>query len=411
MRSAFYFLILGLSCTIASEAAAVELKKPPGSIRVATYNVSMYRDREGQLAEDLEKGDNQARSIAEVLRRVQPDVLLLNEFDFDQTGQPGKRFLRDYLGRGDNGLDQLLLGSAFYRPVNTGVPSGLDLDNDGIPTGPADAFGFGRYPGQYGMRLITKFPIDLDSARTFQKFLWKDMPGAKLPVDPKTGESYYSPEVLDIFRLSSKSHWDVPVEVTIGDTTRTIHLLCAHPTPPVFDGPEDRNGRRNHDEIRLWADYITPDKSDYLVDDRGNRGGLAEGESFVILGDLNADPVDGDSGGDNIGQLLKHPRVNATFTPASDGAVDASAKHADLNSNHQGDAKFDTANFSGDGHGNLRVDYVLPSRDLTVVGSGVYWPKEGEPGSEAILATDHRLVWVDLAFPTEDSQAGDGKTE
>jgi hypothetical protein len=411
MRIALCYVFLGLSSAIASWASAIELAKPAGSIRVATYNVSMYRDREGQLAKDLEKGDDQARSIAETLRRVQPDVLLLNEFDFDQTGRPGKRFLCDYLGRGNDELDQLLLGSAFYRPVNTGVPSGLDLDSDGISTGPADAYGFGRYPGQYGMRLITKFPIDGDSARTFQKFLWKDMPDAKLPVDPKTGESYYSPEVLEILRLSSKSHWDVPVQVSIGGTTRTIHLLCSHPTPPVFDGPEDRNGLRNHDEIRLWADYITPDKSDYLIDDQGKRGGLAEGESFVILGDLNADPVDGDSGGNNIGQLLGHTRVNATFTPSSDGAVEASAKRADLNSSHQGNAKFDTADFSGDGHGNLRVDYVLPSRDLKVVGSGVYWPKEGEPGSKAIRATDHRLVWVDLAFSPGEGEPANSKTK
>lgn len=404
MRTAFCFCILGWSSAIGSWAAAMELEKPPGSIRVATYNVSMYRDREGQLLEDVKSNDEQLLKIAEVLGAVKPDILLLNEID--HGGEAEFLFQKTYL------CETGLLPPPRHRfsmPVNTGVPSGHDLDGDGISNGPGDAFGYGRYPGQYGMVVYSKFPIKRSNHRTFQKFLWKDMPGAKLPVDPKSGESSYSPEVLDIFRLSSKSHWDVPVEVTIGDTTRTIHLLCSHPTPPVFDGPEDRNGRRNHDEIRLWADYITPDKSDYLVDDRGDRGGLAEGESFVILGDLNADPVDGDSGGDNIGQLLKHPRVNTNFTPASDGAVEASVKRADLNDKQQGDAKFDTADFSGDGHGNLRVDYVLPSRDLKVVGSGVYWPKEGEPGSEAIGATDHRLVWVDLAFPPSEGEPADGE--
>lgn len=54
----------------------------------------------------------------------------------------------------------------------------------------------------------------------------------------------------------------------------------------------------------------------------------------------------------------------------------------------------------------LRLDYVLPSRDLTVVGSGVFWPASGEPGREwladaadierAEYSSDHRLVWVDL---------------
>ena len=77
---------------------------------------------------------------------------------------------------------------------------------------------------------------------------------------------------------------------------------------PVFDGPEDRNGRRNHDEIRLLADYITPAKSSYLTDDQGVRGGLAEEAAFVILGDMNADPHDGASRSHAARQLLEHRR-------------------------------------------------------------------------------------------------------
>jgi hypothetical protein len=87
-------------------------------------------------------------------------------------------------------------------------------------------------------------------------------------------------------RLSSKSHWDVPV--TVG--RKTVHLLASHPTPPVFDGREDRNGKRNNDEIRLWADYIEGGKSAaYLYDDQAGVGGLDRGERFVILGDQNSD--------------------------------------------------------------------------------------------------------------------------
>ena len=87
------------------------------------------------------------------------------------------------------------------------------------------------------------------------------MPGALLPDDPSTPEpaDWYSPDELDVFRLSSKSHWDVPVRLPDG---RILHLLASHPTPPVFDGSEDRNGRRNHDEIRFWADYVTPGAGD-----------------------------------------------------------------------------------------------------------------------------------------------------
>ena len=50
---------------------------------------------------------------------------------------------------------------------------------------------------------------------------------------------------------------------------KTVHFLVSHPTPPVFDGPEDRNGTRNFDEIRFWADYVIPSRSGYIYDDNG----------------------------------------------------------------------------------------------------------------------------------------------
>jgi len=44
----------------------------------------------------------------------------------------------------------------------------------------------------------------------------------------------------------------------------------------------------------------------------------------------------------------------------------------------------------------MRVDYVLPARTLSVLGSGVFWPAEGSAEHAWIDASDHRLVWVDL---------------
>ena len=91
---------------------------------------------------------------------------------------------------------------------------------------------------------------------------------------------------------------------------RLFIFLLRNPTPPVFDGPEDRNGRRNHDEIRLWADYISESGNEYIYDDQGKAGGLPSGAQFVIAGDYNADPVDGDSIDSAISQILDHPLVN-----------------------------------------------------------------------------------------------------
>jgi len=374
------------------------------TLRVATYNVSFYRDREGQLVEDLKRGDTQAEQIAEVIQRVRPDVLLLNEFDWDYEGEGIKTFREKYLGQSQQGLDPIVYPYMQQNRVNTGEPSPHDFDNDGETGGPGDAYGWGRYPGQYGMVVLSRLPIDRDNIHSFQYFRWSDMPDAKLPKQAD-GSGYYTEEELSVFRLSSKTMLDVTVQVPLAGGIDRFHLLCSHPTPPVFDGPENRNGLRNHDEIRMLADYVDAGRGNYLKSDGGKRGGLEAGAAFVIVGDLNADPTDGGSSPDNIGQLLNHPLVNSAESPSSAGAVESSKRHADLNAAHKGPAKFDTANFSKDGHGNLRADYVLPSRNLKVAGGGVFWPASGEPGAEAIGATDHRMVYIDLELAADSKPA------
>ena len=176
------------------------------------------------------------------------------------------------------------------------------------------------------MAVYSRYPIDQSGVRTFQLFRWKDMPGARLPDDPRTPTpgDWYSPEELDVLRLSSKSHWDLPIQIG----HKTVHFLTSHPTPPVFDDPPtfpagvDFNGRRNADEIRFWADYITPGRtSRYIYDDAGGRGGLEPGSLFVIAGDQNSDPLDGDSIPGAIQQLLDHPLVNTEADAVEPGSA------------------------------------------------------------------------------------------
>ena len=174
----------------------------------------------------------------------------------------------------------------------------------------------------------------------------------------------------------------------------------------MFDGPEDRNGTRNFDEIRFWADYITPGRaSRYIYDDAGEKGGLKPGSRFVIAGDENSDPVDGDSIPGAIQQLIEHPLVNTKRTPTSEGAVEASALQGGANSTHLGDPKFDTADFADSAPGNLRADYVLPRKNLRILDSAVFWPLQSDPlfrltGVFPFPSSDHRLVWVDVKRPT-----------
>lgn len=392
-------ICLAVAVAAALPAAASARKTPP--VRFATFNASLNRAAEGELLHDLSTpNDPQAKTIAEILQINRPDVVLLNEFDYVEGGAAVDKFRENYLGIGQNGQAPIDYPYAYSAPVNTGVPSGHDLNRDGTTEGPDDAFGFGAFPGQYGMVILSRHPIETENVRTFQNFLWKDMPGALLPDDPTTGarRQYYSPEILNEFRLSSKSHWDVPIR--IGD--HTVHVLASHPTPPSFDGPEQRNKTRNHDEIRFWADYVTPGANRYIYDDRGGRGGLNPSAPFVIMGDLNSDPADGDSYPGAIQQLLLNKRIIDPI-PASDGGTDAAERQQGANTTHASDAAYDTADFVDEpGPGNLRVDYVLPSRKgLLWTDSGIFWPRADQPdfklvGDYPFPSSDHRLVWVDL---------------
>ncbi|MET1034765.1 MAG: endonuclease/exonuclease/phosphatase family protein [Arthrobacter sp.] len=375
-------------------------------LRVATYNVSLNRGAAGDLVSDLASPNNaQAQAVAEVIQRTAPDVVLLNEFDYDEGHEAADLFRSNYLAAGQNGQDGIDYPYVYAAPSNTGVPIGADLDKDGTVGGAADSFGFGDFAGQYGMVLYSKHPLVEEEIRTFRTFRWKDMPGNMMPRD------YYGPLVSNVLRLSSKSHWDVPVRVG----GETVHVLASHPTPPVFDGPERRNMRRNHDEIRFWADYISGGQSaSYIYDDDGARGGLRPDERFVVLGDLNADPGRGESHPAAISQLLSSPRVTDP-RPASTGAaghlpagfgsfVDPLSPPAPADRTGAA-ARLRTADFRGRGTGPLRVDYVLPSRNLTVSGSGVFWPAEGEDGADLVAGdpprtSDHRLVWVDVELPS-----------
>jgi Endonuclease/Exonuclease/phosphatase family len=401
-------------------STATEDKSESGSVRFATFNLSLNRSAAGLLVDHLSHPEvddvfrRQARNNAEVIQRTRPDVLLINEFEF--APQAVELFRRNFLEVSQNGARPIHYRYAFIAPSNTGVATGFDLNNNGaIVTTPGapgygdDAFGFGAFPGQFGMVVYSKYPILRGRVRTFQFFRWKDMPGARLPDDPATSApaDWYSPDELNVFRLSSKSHWDLPIRIG----KETVHFLVSHPTPPVFDGPEDRNGTRNHDEIRFWADYISGgSRADYIYDDGGTRGGLRAGEKFVIAGDQNSDPLDGDSIPGSIQQLIEHPLVNVSETPASAGAVEAAALQGGANASHRSDPRFDTADFADTAPGNLHADYVLPSKNMKILDSAVFWPVQSDPlfrltgvfnfaewGPVGGFPTsDHRLVWVDV---------------
>jgi endonuclease/exonuclease/phosphatase family metal-dependent hydrolase len=367
------------------------------TVTFATYNVVDLRTEQVQSP-----GDEQVAAAARVIQEIRPDVLVLNELtnnrqasrvkDVPSSPSNARAFVENYLSvpqRSD--LQGIEYPQTVMPTTNTGVASGFDLDNNGtVDQTPGDrtygndAYGFGEFPGKYGLAILSRFPIRRDAIRSFRKFLWKDMPDNLLPCDPST-ENYLSDAEAEEFRLSSKTHIDVPIE--IGD--EVVHALAAHPTPPVFDGEGNFNGKRNHDEIRLLADYAAG--ADYIYDDSGRQGGLDD-DSYVLMGDMNAAPGDAESLNAATEYFVENDGFVATPFPTSPGGA----------AKNEPRSRYWTAEFG------LQVDYVLPSPDLGRDRSSVVWPSAAttERGLlDAVrTASDHRLVWADVPIEREDAE-------
>ncbi len=364
------------------------------SLRVAMFNISMSdSEPEKILALTANPNITRLQRLAAIIQHIAPDVILLCEFDHPGDGGDDGAlgdFCDNYLAIPQYNQQPILYPYRLCPATNTGLLFGVDLNNDGMISLPADGMGFGHFHGNFGFVLLSKYPIHNDDIRSWQHMLWKSMPNTAIPHD------FYSTEAINLLRLSSKNHLIIPIQVD----QQVINFVCSHPTPPVFDGPERRNAKRNHDEIQLICDIL--DNATYLEDDTGTVGGLKLDQSFVVLGDLNADVVDGDGLKAPIKHLLNHPRIHqqvshGPLTPKSVGGGEYRPWQRRKGRSNEWTHL-----------GGMRLDYVLPSSNLTVLKSGVFWPEKDHPLRQLMLddkgrekpaaGSDHRLVWVDIAI-------------
>jgi len=336
---------------------------------VATFNTELGRDGPGLLLRDILRGDDpQITAAAQVIAHINADIIVLQGIDYDL----------DALAL--NALADVVTQAGAPYPVrfslrsNRGLQTGLDMDGDGVTGGPGDAQGFGAFSGAGGMAILSRFPVQLNAVQDYSELLWRTLPDALLPV--MDGTPFPSTEAQTEQRLSSSGHWVVPFTLPDG---QTLTILALHAAPPVFDGPEDRNGRRNHDEIIFWQHYLN-----------GTYGPPPKAR-FILMGDTNLDPQDSDGRHAAMREILSDPRLQDP-EPASAGG------RALANADQSGDPALDTADWDDPVPGNLRVDYVLPSSDWTVTDAGVFWPLPADALAQSVAtASRHRIVWVDLA--------------
>jgi hypothetical protein len=330
-------------------------------LRIATYNADLSAPGPGLLLHDLRKEDlpPQRAAVVAVIAALDADVLVLTGVDYDLRGEALAALEQRLAAAGSPYPYRLAL-----KP-NTGVATGRDLDRNGQLGEPRDAQGWGRFAGEGGIAVLSRLPIGPD-VRDFSGFLWADLPGNLMPEDDPA---------RDLQRLHTTGAYEVPIVLKGGNSLR---LLVFYASPPVFDGPEDRNGRRNHDEAAFWLRLL--------------EGGLSmppPDGSFVLLGQTSLDPMDGGGRPDALRALLAHPALQ---DPSPRGT------HDRIDSDHKGDAALDTALYNQ--LGGLRVEMILPSSDLKIDSAGVVWPKDDDLMANTLAtASRHRPVWVDITFP------------
>ncbi len=337
-------------------------------VRVATYDVGLARRGPGLLLKDILNGEEQVRAVVSVIASAAPDVLLLTTFDHDTENHALKSFARLLAEAG------LELPHLYATRPNAGLETGLDMDGNGRLSEARDAQGYGSFTGRGGMAVLSRYP--LGEVRDFSDMLWRDLPGATLPT--VGGQPFPSEASQAAQRLSSVAHWDVPVQTPDG----VFHLLAYNATTPVYDGDEDRNGLRNHDETLLWLQLLD-----------GKLDVPAPEAPVIVLGNVNVDPFDGQGRQGALRALLAHPRLQDP-APSSPGAAAAA------NPAHEGPAALDTVDWRDPRPGNLRVDYILPDARLTVEDAGTIWPRpDAQNAGTVATASRHHLVWVDITLP------------
>ncbi|WP_108813845.1 endonuclease/exonuclease/phosphatase family protein [Loktanella sp. Alg231-35] len=320
--------------------------------RIATFAAPLSRDGPGLLLRDLIKGeDATVKATIDVIAHIAPDILVLTDFDYDLDGAALALFADRFGAQ---------FPHQFALQPNSGMPTGRDIDANARLGDARDAQGFGRFAGDGGMAILSRFPILTEDVVDHSKLLWADLPGAILP--QTAAGPFFDEGTLAILRLSSTGHWIVPVTLPDG---LPVSLLAHAATPPVFDGPEDMNGLRNRDELRLWRAVLD------------GRFGTAP-SSFVVAGNANLDPSGGQGFSEAMAGFLSDPRLQDPLPGQA------------------------TADWPDDDAGNLRVSYVLPSRDWTVTDAGVFWPAPDDPqaallGDDGLAAGVHHLVWVDIS--------------
>ena len=217
----------------------------------------------------------------------------------------------------------------FTAPSNTGVPAGFDLNNNGM-VGGATTHRIRRVSRPVRHGRVLEVPDRPDAVRTFQPFLGRTCP-AHCCRPTRRLESWYSPDELAVFPLSSKSHWDVPIDVGRQDVSTSSSVIRPHPCsmePRTATAPatstRSASGRTTSSRARRGTSTTT--RAARWSWSRARRSSLPATRTPTRSTAIRCPGA--------IQQLLDHPRVNDRSLRAATGAVEATVLQGGANAAH-----------------------------------------------------------------------------
>ncbi|MBY5993997.1 endonuclease/exonuclease/phosphatase family protein [Ferrimonas balearica] len=434
------FKTLGLAlCALLLSACSdsSSTKNFTGTLRFATFHVDMAYDNSqgynqllGELSAPAAQQPERLRNLAAVIQQRyqerQPDVLLLTGFSTDMLGEVAddtaiRLFQENYLAVAQGpDLDPISYSHYLVATTNSGFRmSGHDVNGDGREGQlPEDAQGRGHFHGQDAFVLLSKYPLDAGNARTFRDFKWQDVNQA---VKPNHADgSAMDQNTWEAMSVMSTNFVDVAMRLPDGRQISLLATQLESQWPRDGSDYSDFHHKRNGAQLRFITDYISSKSSDadYLVDDEGRRGGVNLSRPFVLMGNLNNDEdhyaktvTVGERQSHRLNngamaQMLTYSELlryngNVNYDPNTPGSTAGDLYAGQTDSNHYHPLVWT-------GLYGARMDYVLAHNDLSIAGSGIFWPLDGEDGfqwfydaegqPDPALSSHQRLVWVDIDF-------------
>ena len=299
----------------------------------------------------------------EIIQRVRPDILLLQEFDYDADGESLRAFRANYLARPQNGAAAHRLRATPSSPSRTpACPPGFDLDNDGKVGRRRRRAGLRRVSrASTRMALLSRFPDRRGAARARSANSCGATCRARCcrtirDTGPRLVLARGAGGVAAVFeeplgragddRADSRCTCWPAIRRRPPSTARRIAMACATTTRSASGATTSSARRRyirdDHGQARRIRRQAVRDHGRPELRSRGWR-----------------QPARRHRGAARAPARQCVVRAAERWRAPRPAAVQGGANAA-----QRGDPRFDTADFNDRVAGNLRVDYLLPSKGL-----------------------------------------------